>query len=70
LQVFDLHPVGKEVMDITAWVFIWQATSQFWLDRHSIVIKESKMRKLSKCDVRFVPLDAKTRKIVEKERQE
>ncbi len=26
-------PVGKEVMDITAWVFIWQATSSIWLDR-------------------------------------
>lgn len=65
-----LDSVSVEILDIIGWVFVWQATSVFFLDRHDIRQENRRCKALSKAPVLVEPLDLNSRKVLYEEHLE
>lgn len=57
LEHFGMRPYFSEIFDIIGWVFIWEATDEFCLERYDLVAKERSWKALSQAKVSFSELD-------------
>ncbi len=59
LAHFWRNPVLSEVLDIFAWVFLWEAVDQFFLERSALRIKRNRYISLIHLHFEFVGLEQK-----------
>lgn len=55
LSFFDKNPVFAEVVDIFAWVFIWEAVDLFFLQRSLLCMERTRCLRFIEARVNFLP---------------
>ena len=70
LEHLGMKPYLSEIFDIVGWVFVWEATDEFCLERYRMKKEERNMNMLAKADVQFCSLDPDSRKAVYLSRRE
>ncbi len=54
---FERHPVLTEIVDIFAWVFLWEAVDLFFLQRSVLRGKRARYLRLIEAKIKFLPLE-------------
>ncbi len=54
---FERHPVLTEIVDIFAWVFLWEAVDLFFLQRSILRGKRARHLRLIEAKIKFFPLE-------------
>ncbi|WP_289183632.1 hypothetical protein, partial [uncultured Dubosiella sp.] len=62
-----LRPVTSEILDIAGWVFIWQAVTQFGIERHKMNLDRVRIRALANAKIVYSKLDSQARKVMREE---
>ena len=55
-QVLNMKAIWVECIDIFAWVFLWEAVDQFFIERRKIMRKRRRLRNLAEMPIRFKSL--------------
>ena len=53
LDRFDVNGIWVEVIDIFAWVFVWEAVDQFFIERHKIARDARKYRAFTEATINY-----------------
>lgn len=55
-KVYD-QAVLLEIINIVAWVFLWEACDQFFIERRKLRLKVYRYINITNCKLKFVPLE-------------
>ena len=55
-QVLDFKEIWVEVIDIFAWVFLWEAVDQFFIERRKLLLNKRRLKNFTEMPIRFQPL--------------
>lgn len=50
----NLGAIWTECIDIFAWVFLWEAVDQFFIERSSLLMKSRRFKRFTEMPVRFI----------------
>lgn len=64
LQSIGMKPYLSEIFDIVGWVFVWQATDQYFLERYDLKMNDRYWNALTNAKIHFVPFDHQENRIV------
>lgn len=64
LEHFGMRAYLSEIFDIIGWVFVWEATDEFCLERYKMKKEERNMSLLARSEIRFAALDPDSRKAI------
>lgn len=53
-QVLDMKAIWVECIDIFAWVFLWEAVDQFFIERHKLMIACRRLKALAEMPIAFL----------------
>ena len=56
LDHFFNNAIWTEVVDIFAWVFVWEAVDQFFIERRKILFERKKYQAFTEIEVNYFPL--------------
>lgn len=56
-QVLNMQAIWVECIDIFAWVFLWEAVDQFFIERRKIIRNRRRLKALAEMPIRFKPLE-------------
>ena len=54
LSSLDLNEIWKECIDIFAWVFLWEAVDQFFIERSGILLTCKRYKRFTEAEINFV----------------
>ena len=49
----EVSEIWKECIDIFAWVFLWEAVDQFFIERGAVKIRRKRYRNFAEMEIRF-----------------
>ena len=55
-QVLDFKEIWVEVIDIFAWVFLWEAVDQFFIERRKLILNRRRLKNFTEMPINFKPL--------------
>ena len=55
-QLLDMQAIWVECIDIFAWVFLWEAVDQFFIERRKIRFSRKRLKSLAEMPISFNPL--------------
>ena len=53
LSSLDLNEIWKECIDIFAWVFLWEAVDQFFIERSGLLLKKKRLDNFINMEIIF-----------------
>lgn len=56
LEYRGVGAVWTECVDIFAWVFLWEAVDQYFIERKSLTVKNLRIRRFIECEIYFKDL--------------
>ena len=55
-QVLNMKAIWVECIDIFAWVFLWEAVDQFFIERRKLILNRRRLKALAEMPIVFKPL--------------
>lgn len=56
-QVLEMKAIWVECIDIFAWVFLWEAVDQFFIERRKMMLNRLRLKSFIEMPINFKPLD-------------
>ena len=55
-QLLNMQAIWVECIDIFAWVFLWEAVDQFFIERRKLIFNRRRLKSLAEMPISFKPL--------------
>ena len=55
-QLLNMQAIWVECIDIFAWVFLWEAVDQFFIERRKLIFNRRRLKSLAEMPILFKPL--------------
>ena len=56
-QLLNMQQIWVEVIDIFAWVFLWEAVDQFFIERRKLIFNRKRLQAFTEMPITFKPLN-------------
>lgn len=56
-QLLDMKQIWVEVIDIFAWVFLWEAVDQFFIERRKLILNRRRLKNFTEMPIIFLPIN-------------
>lgn len=60
-QLLSMQAIWVECIDIFAWVFLWEAVDQFFIERRKLILNRRRLQSLVEMPISFKPFDDGTK---------